>query len=460
MEQNELALIEQNIAELHHRLPQDIAVIDGLAQALEKIETLLPEQQKFQEYITEVQNNLENKFSDLRREFDEDHEKRLAEYQTIFTQAVDEIESKLTSEINDFRIQQQKAETKIQDELSIIKSQLNNLHSQVSELQNSRQHLFSEIKHLQQDNLQLTAKLKELTEKIALQPNQTKCTHEGNLPSALFCKHCGEPIKIIKQIRQYQVLQILAAEAGITNYVVCEKKDALQNSYQFFNLQEIKIEISQINQWEPIFIRMANTFKNIVNQGMPKFIDFFVEGEYKYLLMERLFGENLEQYIQQQKTVSSQQGIQWIIEVCEVLDYLHNQQPAIIHGDIQPLNLFIRKQGNRIVLQNFRSIKQIGMPTSTFLYSGIYVAPEQKYGQLLIQSDIYALGVTLIFILTGKNPETFYHQEDWSNQFHLEGADNITTKLQQIILQAVQPNPENRYSTAKELAQALSSTLC
>ncbi|GAX46358.1 serine/threonine protein kinase [Tolypothrix sp. NIES-4075] len=221
----------------------------------------------------------------------------------------------------------------------------------------------------------------------------------------------------------------------------------------------MKIDITQINQWGTIFAQIGNTFKNLVNRGIPKFIDFFVEGEYKYLVTEKLFGQNLAQYIHQQGTVSSQQGIQWMIEVCELLDYLHNQQSSIIHGDIQPLNLFIRKLDNRIVLQNFRFIKQIGMPVSTFLYSGIYVAPEQKYGQLLIQSDIYAIGVTLFFILTGEKPKTFYHQGDRSNQFHLEGTYNLTTKLQTIILQATQPNPENRYSTAKELAQALFTCL-
>lgn len=472
MEPTEIVFIEQNIAELHNRLPQDIAVMDGLAQALEKIETLLPEHQKFKEYITDIQNNLENKFSDLRREFDENHEKTLAEYQTIFSQAVDEIESSLVSEINDLKTQQQQVEIKIQDELSILKSQLNNyqqaqqhLHSQVSELQSAKQHIFSEIKHLQQDNVQLTAKLNHILgelatdDKIKPQPHQTKCTHEGNLPEALFCKHCGEPINVIKQIRQYQLLQSIAEEAAINSYVACQKNNDIHNSYQILTLQEMKIDLSQINQWRTIFTQIGNSFKNLVNRGIPKFIDFFVEGEYKYLVMERLFGQNLAQYIHQQKTVSSEQGIKWMIEVCEVLDYLHNQQPSIIHGDIQPLNLFVRKLDNRIVLQNFRSIKQIGMPVSTFLYSGIYVAPEQKYGQLLIQSDIYAIGVTLIFILTGENPETFYHQGDWSNQFHLEGVDNITTKLQTIILQATQPNPENRYSTAQELAQALITCL-
>ncbi|GAX46360.1 hypothetical protein NIES4075_73810 [Tolypothrix sp. NIES-4075] len=104
----------------------------------------------------------------MRREFDENHEKTLAEYQIIFSQAVDEIESRLISEVNDLKTQQQ-AETKIQDEFSLLKTQLNNyqqehqhLHSQVSELQSVRQHIFSEIKPLQQDNVQLTAKLNQI----------------------------------------------------------------------------------------------------------------------------------------------------------------------------------------------------------------------------------------------------------------------------------------------------------
>ncbi|MDJ0620165.1 MAG: protein kinase [Calothrix sp. MO_192.B10] len=446
MEPNKLEFIEQNIAELHHRLPQDIAVINGLAQALEKIETLFPEHQKIPEYITKFKNDLEDKFSELRREFDEDHDKLLEESQTILSQ-LDEIESNLASKINDFKHQQQETETELRNELSILKSQLNNygqthknLHDQVSELQ-------SEIKYLQQYNVQLTAKINQIL---------GKCTHEGNSPQDLFCKDCGEPINILQQIRQYQVLKILTKEAGINSYVAC-KKNHDTHKYQRLSLQKMKIDITQINQWETEFLQMGNTFKNLVNRGIPKLIDFFVEGEYKYLVMERLFGQNLAEYIEQKRTISSQQGIQWMIEVCEVLDYLHNQQPAIIHGDIQPANLLVQNLNNHIVLQNFRTINQIGMPVNTFLHSGIYAAPEQKYGPLLIQSDIYGIGVTLIFILTGKSPEKFYHQGHGSNQFHLEATDNITKNLQTIILKATQPNPDNRYSTAKELAQELKS---
>ncbi|GAX46359.1 serine/threonine protein kinase [Tolypothrix sp. NIES-4075] len=100
----------------------------------------------------------------------------------------------------------------------------------------------NELKETQSTNQHL--------EKIELQPlqtlteestahllNKTKCTHEGNLPAALFCKHCGEPINIIKQIRQYQILQILAEEAAINSYIACEKNNDIHNSYQLLNLQ-------------------------------------------------------------------------------------------------------------------------------------------------------------------------------------------------------------------------------
>lgn len=490
MEENKLVLIEQNITELHNRLPRDIAVMNGLAQALEKIEKLLPEYQDFKVSIAEVKNYLSNEFSSIRKEFGENLEKSLTEWQLIFSQGLEKIESKLEIEIDNLRIQQHKAEQKIQDELFTLKNLLNSykqeqqsLYSQVSKLQYEKQSFCSIIKQLQEDNIQLKEEFKQLLfefnlsnqkhEKIEIQPLQpitqgsvfseqqeTKiCTHEGNLLGALFCKHCGEPLQVIKQIRQYQVLQVIAEEKVSNIYIACVKTNRISNPYQQFILEEMNIDLTQINQCKKTVIEMGNTFKNLLARGIPKFFDLFVEGEKKYLVTERLFGQNLHQYIHVQGAVSSQQAIKWMIEVCEVLEYLHNQQPSILHGNIQPMNLLLRKLDNRLILQNFKAIKKIGMPVSIFQNSDIYTAPEEKNGQLLIQSDIYAIGVTLIFLLTGQNPETFYYQGDGSKQFHLQNVYNITENLQTIIWQATQSHPSGRYQTAKELVRALEACL-
>ncbi|MUG94194.1 protein kinase [Scytonema sp. UIC 10036] len=491
MEQNQLVSVEQNLAELQNRLPQDIAVMDGLALALKKIENLLPENQKVKEDLTDLQNNLRNELSNIRKELDNNSEKILAEAQTILAQGLDEIESKLESGFDNLRSQQHQAETTIQNELVTLKTQLNDcqneqqqLHSKVVLLQGQLKNVISEFKHLQGYNTQLEEKFNQLLREFAeskefketrfspqnrekLEPQvqlttrestpqkETKCRHEGNLPGVLFCKHCGQPIDVLKQIRQYQVLQILAEEENRNTYIACEKTDDMSNPYRILALQEMSIDIAQINQCREICMQMGHTFKSLLYPGIPKFFDLFVEDKNKYLVMERLFGQNLEQHIYQQEGVPYQQVIKWMIEVCETLDYLHNQQPPIIHGDIQPLNLLVRKLDNRIVLQNFRAINQIGMSQGSFLHLGIYAAPEQKKGQSQIQSDIYAIGVTLIFLLTRENPEKFYDRGDRTNQFYLEGVRNIAPQLQTIILRATQYHPSDRYQTAKELAQAL-----
>jgi len=171
--------------------------------------------------------------------------------------------------------------------------------------------------------------------------------------------------------------------------------------------------------------------------------------------MEMLHGQDLEKRIYQRGPVTPQQAIEWMILTCEILDYIHSQQPPIIHRDIKPANLLVRHRDNGITVLDFGAVKEIGTPPGTRIGVEGYTAPEQDRGKPVTQSDLYAIGPTLIFLLTGESPQKFYGQRGLTFGFNVEKIPTIAPKLRSVILRTTEPKVENRYPTAKKLIEAL-----
>nr|MDJ0772353.1 serine/threonine protein kinase [Mastigocoleus sp. MO_167.B18] len=98
----------------------------------------------------------------------------------------------------------------------------------------------------------------------------------------------------------------------------------------------------------------------------------------------------------------------------------------------------------------------IGTTPGTRIGAEGYCAPEQERGQPLTQSDLYAIGPTLIFLLSGENPFKFYRRRGNCFRFDLSSIPTFTNKLKKVIDRTTEPLPRDRYQTAKELANALS----
>jgi serine/threonine-protein kinase len=117
----------------------------------------------------------------------------------------------------------------------------------------------------------------------------------------------------------------------------------------------------------------------------------------------------------------------------------------------------VRSGNNSIVVLDFGAVKEIGTKPGTRIGAEGFCAPEQERGQPLTQSDLYAIGPTLIFLLTGENPLKFYRQRGRNFRFEVKGIPTITDQLRQVIECVTEPLPRDRYHTAKDLAQALRS---
>ncbi|XGV99155.1 MAG: protein kinase [Leptolyngbya sp. BL-A-14] len=297
---------------------------------------------------------------------------------------------------------------------------------------------------------------------VVRQPQQSSCTHSGNPVGNLFCMHCGLPVQVEKTIRQYQVLRVLGKGGMGTTYLVWYPP-AISSSGQPQSalrvLKEMNADMAKIPKAQELFEREASTLKQLNHPGIPRFYDFFIEAGKKYLVMALLHGQDLEKRLRQYGPVSAPQAIAWMMQTCDVLDYLHTYQTPIIHRDIKPGNLLVQTISNQIAVLDFGAVKAVGVPSGTRIGAEGYAAPEQAQGRPVTQSDLYAIGPSLIHLITGENPNRLYKKGSQGYRFMLDDYPEVTPPLRQVIDRVTQPRACDRYQTAKELSQALANCL-
>lgn len=299
---------------------------------------------------------------------------------------------------------------------------------------------------LAQDGVLLTVRLDlELVAPVV-------CEHPDNPADTLFCTHCGQPITVSHQIQNYQILKTLGVGGMGTTYLAWDTAKMLV-------LKEMNADMVEIPKARELFEREAKILQSLHHPGIPQYYDFFVATGRKYLAMELIHGQDLDLYIIEHGTVTLTQAIDWMIQLCEILGYIHQQQPPLIHRDVKPANILVRAIDKRIFLLDFGAVKEIGTLGGTKIGAPDYMAPEQNKGQPCTQSDLYAIGPTLIFLLTGRNPAEFLELQPDGYRFNLASIPAVTTPVQSLIDKVTQLRSQNRYLTASDLIQALREAL-
>lgn len=153
-----------------------------------------------------------------------------------------------------------------------------------------------------------------------------------------------------------------------------------------------------------LFAREAEILMKLDHSAVVKVLDHFVEQGRQYLLIEYHTGQDLNQYVKQNGAQPEARVLDWASQVVEILVYLHEQSPPIIHRDVTPDNLVLDSD-DRIVMIDFGAANEfVGNATGTLVGKQSFIAPEQFRGKACVQSDLYALGCTLHFLLTGAEP--------------------------------------------------------
>ncbi|MDZ4836868.1 MAG: serine/threonine-protein kinase [Candidatus Melainabacteria bacterium] len=173
--------------------------------------------------------------------------------------------------------------------------------------------------------------------------------------------------------------------------------------------------------------------------------DFFIEDMRGYLAIEFVDGLTLRQFVLQKGLPEEALVAKIGVSLCETISYLHALTPAIIHGDVTPDNIMIEKSGG-IKLLDFDAAQELSRnKTNTVVGKHSYMSPEQFRGMLDVSSDVYALGCTLHFLLTGTDPEPI------SESCPLKIVPNISEAMNQIVMESTRLNQSERFSNLNEL---------
>lgn len=180
-----------------------------------------------------------------------------------------------------------------------------------------------------------------------------------------------------------------------------------------------------------------------------------------YLVQEFIDGQNMEEEMAQTGKFSEAGVIELLEEILKVLKFVHEN--GSIHRDIKPSNIMRRRDG-RFYLLDFGAVKQVATAplagagkASTGIYSMGFAPPEQMQGNVVYPAtDLYALAVTCLMLLTGKDPSELY--DAYSNSWKWRSAVKVSDRLAQVFDRMLLPTPSQRFQSADDVVAALKPT--
>ncbi len=213
-----------------------------------------------------------------------------------------------------------------------------------------------------------------------------------------------------------------------------------------------------------LFKREAATLGKIGSHPqIPTLMDYFEDATEFYLVQEFIKGLTLHQEVKRQGPFSEAGVKQLLSELMPMMEYLHNHQ--VIHRDVKPANIIRRAQDRKLVMIDFGAVKDKVNPisataseqtalTSYAIGTPGYAPPEQMAMRPVYSSDIYAVGVTCIYLLTAKSPKDMNYNPAtgeimWQNYVHV--SDHFAEVLRKMLEVSV----KHRYQSAKEVLQAM-----
>ncbi|MBL8195476.1 MAG: protein kinase, partial [Blastocatellia bacterium] len=205
---------------------------------------------------------------------------------------------------------------------------------------------------------------------------------------------------------------------------------------------------------ERLFKREAQVLLNLQHPGIPKLHAYFHEKNYSYLVQDFIPGFTLAEEVENNKrTFDEQEARTLLMELADILEYLHNQTPSIIHRDIKPQNLMRHARG-KLLLIDFGAVCQAATPSKrTLIGSPGYSPPEQIAGHPVPQSDLYAAGATILRLLTGLHPSQLFNSK--MRKFEWENSTQISPRFSVLLKQLVAQDFLQRTPSATELKHQL-----
>ena len=196
------------------------------------------------------------------------------------------------------------------------------------------------------------------------------------------------------------------------------------------------------------------------NSQIPRLYAYFAEAETFYLVQEYIEGVTLTEKVEQTGVLSEREVTKIVISLLQVLDYVHSQR--IIHRDVKPDNVILRAGDGLPVLIDFGVVKEAletvmdsDRTHSIAIGTPGYMPSEQAAGRPVYSSDLYSLGLTAIFLLSGKPPQMIESDPNTGELLWRKILPHLHGQLAGVIDRAIRFHPRDRFANAKEMLSAL-----
>jgi tetratricopeptide (TPR) repeat protein len=194
---------------------------------------------------------------------------------------------------------------------------------------------------------------------------------------------------------------------------------------------------------------------------LPRVIDRFSENGRYYFVMEFVPGKSLDRILEEAKApLPERQVVEWAIQVCEALSFIHSQTPPVILRDLKPGNIMVTPQGEvKLIDFGIARIWKPGQKSNTEnLGTMTYASPEHlgQTGQTDARSDIYSLGATMYHLLTNEEPTPLDTPPPGSLRARNPA---LSQRVEEIVIKAMQLDPNRRFQSAHAMQTALQSCL-
>ncbi|MEA5563937.1 protein kinase domain-containing protein [Anabaena sp. UHCC 0399] len=265
---------------------------------------------------------------------------------------------------------------------------------------------------------------------------------------------------------RYQVIQVLGAGGFGETFLAEDSHMPSRRRCVIKQLKPIANDPQAYQMIQQRFEREAATLEYLGEHSdqIPKLHAYFLENGQFYLVQEWIQGQTLRDLLETKGYQSETIVRQIVLSLLSVLDYVHSK--GIIHRDIKPDNIILRAVDQKPVLIDFGAVKETirsvvgspGYPTrSMVIGTPGYMPSEQAVGRPVYATDIYSLGLTAIYLLTGKHPEELPTHPQTGEILWQQHAPLISPDFTRVLNQAIKPQASDRFTTASKMLYALSA---
>ncbi len=286
------------------------------------------------------------------------------------------------------------------------------------------------------------------------------CAQPKNPNNVAVCQSCGSQLRLNNR---YQPLGILgkggfgatfgAADLSLPGNPICVVKQ----------LRPATDDPQVYKMAKELFEREAETLGKVGNHPqVPRLLDYFEQNKEFYLVQEYVKGYNLHQEVKKKGPFTEAGVKQFLTELLPILEYIHSQK--VIHRDIKPANLIRSQKDRKLVLIDFGAVKNqvnsmVANNTQTaFTAFAVgtagFAPPEQMAMRPVYASDIYAVGVTCVYLLTAKTPKDIGCDPE-TGEIAWEPYVDISDSLANVLKKMLEVSVKHRYKSAEQVLDAM-----